>query len=203
MTSFSQRVVAALGEAYRTAAGPLLEDLVTALTAPIEDTDNLLTPFGSDPWARFFDLDVTTDPAWLGQVIGTVVPPGLTNAEAVAYIRQRSAWKRGTPAAMTAAITPLLVGNKRVTLFERDGSPWRLRVMVFTAELAAGKTLADVTAAAETQRPIGIVLTTEQRAGVTYSHLTNLHGPTFAAEATAFPNYSDAINHLPETGTEV
>lgn len=199
-TAVAARVLEALGEAYRRQAGPVLEDLVDGIAAPINDADSRLTETDSG-WAAAFDLNLTPDPAWTGRAIGSKVPGGLTVEQARTYIRERPYWRRGTPAAIRAAVGALLAGSKTVTLLERDGSPWRLRVRVYEPEVPAGVTLAQLHAAAVSQKPVGIVLTTEIAPTASYAHFAAEHGPSYDDAATEFPTYESARFHVPEEGT--
>jgi hypothetical protein len=202
------RVLTALGRSFADRAGPLLVDLVAVLTAGLDTVDALVQPQAAVPWAPVYDLDAASDPRLPGQLTGTTVPDGLTAAQQRAWIRDRSSWSRGTPAAMVAAVRPLLTGYQRVDLYERTsptsglgGAPWQLLVRVYAAQLGAGVTLAQVQAAAETQRPVGVVMTVDVAAGATYGHMTATHGPTYAAYQAAFPTYESARTHMPENGS--
>lgn len=194
------RVLEALGQTFRELAGPLLAPLVEGLAEPLEDTDTrfALTPRG---WAQVYDLNTTPDPAWLGQAIGARIPAGLTVEQARSYISDRAYWRRGTPEAMRGALQPLLVGQRRVHFVERDGSPWALTVRVYEGEVAPGVTFDDLKAAAETQKPVGIVLTLDLAPSATYAHFADEHGPTYADVADDFPTYEAASSHVPEEGT--
>lgn len=196
----AERVLDALGDGFQAAAGPGLVPLVEAYAEPLNTTDALVTPTPRG-WAAAFDLDTTPDPRWLGALAGSRPPGGATTEQAREFIRDRASWRRGTPAAMRAAVAALLTGARRVVLLERDGSPWRLTVRVFTPEVPPGVTAADIKRAALTQKPVGIVLTVEIVAGASYDHMQEQHGPTYAAQAASFPTYAQAMNHLPEEGT--
>lgn len=200
MTPAAARVLQALGPALRGMAGPMLTPLVEAYADPLDDVDQRarITAGG---WAAMFDVDATPDPAWIGAAIGSPVPPGSTVEQARAYVKDRPYWRRGTPAAITAAVADLLVGPKRVRLIERDGSPWRLTVLVFTSELAPGVTLDDLRAAVATQKPVGIIATVQLVGGPTIAHTKAEHGPTITAERVTFPRLGDVITHTPEEGT--
>lgn len=197
MTAFSDRVVDALGPAIAAHAGALLEPLVDGLTREVAATDDLLGTAGDDPWPVAFDLDATPHPAWLGQAAGTRVPAGLTLQQQREYIRDRRAWRRGTPAAIKAAVATALRGSKRVELVERDGSPWRLTVKVYNSEVPNGDT-APVLAAANTQKPVGNIVTVTVLTGATYDHMRLSHGPTYTDFTAAFPSYDLARDHVPE-----
>lgn len=198
MTTYTDRVIDGLGPAFTDRAGTLLRPLIDALTGPLATTDQLLTaPTPTTQWPTLFDLDATPHPAWLGQTTGTRVPPGLTPEQARDYIRDRRAWRRGTPAAIRAAVTAQLRGSRRAELLERDGSPWHLTIRVYASEVPDGDT-APLTAAAETQKPVGITLALDVLTGATYQHMTTTHGPDYQTWATTFPTYPDARDHVPE-----
>lgn len=199
-TPVAQRVLDALGDAFRAQGGPVLEDLVDGLAAPLNDAASRLTVTGRG-WPAAFDLDETPDPTWLGAIMGSRVPAGLTVDQAREYVRSRPYWRRGTPAAMTAAVATLLTGSQRVDLIERDGSPWRLTVRVYSGETPDGVTVDDIAAAAATQKPVGIVLTAEIVDTATLAHFAAEHGPTYSDVAADFPTYEEASYHTPEEGT--
>lgn len=204
MTStVGDRVVAGVGEAFRDRAGDLLPALVDGLTVAIETTAAQVVPGDGARWSPVYDLNTTTEPKWLGQVAGTRVPDGLSLDEARQFVRDRAGFKRGTPGAIRAAVAALLTGAKRVDLTERDGSPWRVRVTVFAGQIPGGVSPSDLLAAVDAERPVGIIASLEIRTGASFAHMKNRHGPTFAAEAAAFPTFADAIAHQPEPGTEI
>lgn len=192
--SFADRVLAGLGPTFTAQAGPLLADLVGALVSEIEATDELLQP-AVGGWAGAFDLTTTPDPTWLGRLTGTPLPGGLTLAEQRAYILARPNWRRGTPAALLAAVAATLTGTRNVEITERDGSPWQLTIHTFEAETPDPDASL---AAALTQKPVGIVLDYEVVAGANYQHFRDIHGPTFAADAVRFPTPFDMYTHIPE-----
>lgn len=197
MTAFADRVLEGLGPTFADRAGPLLPLLVDGLTSELAASDDLLSPAGSRPWPVLFDLDTTPYPAWLGQVSGTRAPAGLSRQDQREYIRDRRAWRRGTPGAIKAAVAATLVGSRRVELVERDGSPWHLTVQVYASEVPAGDT-APVLTAAQSQKPTGITVSVEVLTGATYEHMATVHGPTYADFAAAFGTYQQARDHIPE-----
>lgn len=197
MTAFADRVLDGLGPAFGGRAGDLLEQLVDGLTSEVGATDALLSPAGAEEWPVVFDLDTTPHPGWLGQTAGTRVPGGLTRQQEREYVRDRRAWRRGTPAAIKAAVAATLRGSRRVDLVERNGSPWRLTVQVYASEVPNGDT-APILVAAISQKPVGIVVDVEVISGASYAHMETTHGPTYADFATAFPTYSQARDHVPE-----
>lgn len=191
----ADRVVDGLGPALIERGGPHLVALVTALVTELEATDALLDAEPGNVWARAFDLDDTPYPAWFGSAVGTPVPAGLLEEDQRTFIRDRTAWRRGTPEAMVAAVRSVLTGDRHVLLIERHGSPWALTVQVYESEAPAESV---VRAAAETQKPVGIILDVVILTGATYAHMLSEHGPTYADWATEFPTYADAVAHTPE-----
>jgi hypothetical protein len=196
MSEFSDRVLEALGPGFTEQAGELLPPFVDGLTKEAAATDALLDAT-DDGWPVAFDLDATPYPAWLGQTAGTRVPAGLTLQQQREYVRDRRAWRRGTPRAIRAAVAATLRGSRRVELLEREGSPWRFTVQVYASEVPGGDT-GPILAAARSQKPVGIIATVDVLTGATYQHMTTSHGPTYADFATAFPTYADARDHVPE-----
>lgn len=209
MSTLAARVLDGVGPALRRRAGVLLADLVEALTSEGETGHALAQPAGRWGWATAFDLPTTPLPGWLGRATGTRVPAGLAVEEQRAYVTGRAINRRGTPAAIRAAAQSLLTGTRRVDLFERDTGPAHFAVRVYAAQ-AATIDEADVVAAVDEQKPVGLTFDAEIVSGATYDHMLDEHGPTYEAWADAFPTYdaatvgdpSAAKYHVPELGTE-
>lgn len=197
-SAVAARIVAALGDALARRGGPAFEDLVDGYAAPIAPLDDRLQPVDRG-WPAAFDLDTTPDPAFIGTATGTDVPGGLTLEQQREYVRDRASWRRGTPQAIKGAVAQLLTGTRRVDLYERDGSPWHLRVRTYSAE-SAGVTDADIRAAAGTQKPVGITLDAEVALGATYDHHTAELASYDEFKAT-YSTYDEASIHVPEEGT--
>jgi hypothetical protein len=198
VTAFAQRVLTGIGPGFADRAGGLLEPMVHGLTSELAATDALVSPAGpGDAWPLLFDLDTTPYPTWLGQAVGTRVPGGLNRQQAREYIRDRRAWRRGTPGAIRAAVAAQLRGSRRVELVERDGTPWRLTVQVYESEVPAGDP-GPLLAAAVSQKPTGIVVEVEILPGATYAHQLDEHGPTYADFTAEFGTYDLARDHVPE-----
>lgn len=189
--TFAGRVLAAVGPAFRAAAGELLVDLVDALTEDVAATDDLLTvadgAFGTAPLA---DLARTPFPHWLGQLAGLTVPARLSADEARIYVTGRGVSRRGTLAALKAAAAAGLTGTRRVDLFERDGSPWRLTVWTYATETPDG---AVVLAGLESEKPVGIVLTYEVREGQTLGQLAASGDTLGALSARTYDDIRSAV----------
>lgn len=191
----ADRVVAATGEAFTDRAGAGFPLLVGALVSALQDIANLTDPATND-WAGAFDLDTTPAPGWLGAITGTPVPNGLDLESTRAYVRNRPAWRRGTPGAILAAARAAY-SRGHIELLERNGSPWRATLLVYGAtELE----LEQIRVAAVEQKPVGIVLTVEAATGASYEHLRTFHG-TYAQLAAEFPTYDAMTAHQPEEGS--
>ncbi|MDI6911490.1 hypothetical protein [Nocardioides sp.] len=210
MADLVDRVLEALGRAFVTRAGDALPNLLDGLADPLRDADDRLAATDRG-WAAAFDLDATPEPRWIGSATGTSVPGGLTLAEQRDYVRDRATWRRGTPEAIKGAVRAILLAtnSRRVDLLEREGSPWRLGVRVWAAEVPAGGSVA-VLAAAKTQTPVGILVDVHVESGATYEHMAEYHGPTYEDALAAFPLYDSAspveatsVYHVPEEGTDV
>jgi hypothetical protein len=197
-STVAARIVAALGDALARRGGAQLEDLVDGYAAPVAPLDERLQPTARE-WPAAFDLDTTPDPAFIGAATGTRVPGGLTLTQQRDYVRDRASFRRGTPQAIKGAVAQLLTGTRRVDLYERDGSPWHLRVRTYSAE-SAGVTDADILAAAGTQKPVGITLDAEVALGASYEHHTAEHA-TYEDFTAAYSSYDEASIHVPEEGT--
>lgn len=192
------RVLDGLGETFVERAGALLPLLVHELTVPMVDADEAFVATDRG-WSALFDLDVTPQPAWLGRATGTATPDYLTADEQRTYLRDRPGWRRGTPAAILAAIRSVYpVG--RVDIKERDGSPWQISVRVYESEASVDQQRL-LALALEEQRPTGIILTLVAAKGATIAHVTAEHGPTIDDLAAEFPTIDDLTAHIPEEGT--
>lgn len=197
-SNVAARLVEALGDALRRRGGDQLEDLVDGYAVPLADSDDRLQPTDRG-WPAAFDVAQTPDPAWIGGALGTTVPGGLTLDQQRDFVRDRAAFRRGTPGAIKGAVGQLLTGTRRVDLFERDGSPWHLRVRTYSAE-SAGIDVDDLVAAAGTQKPVGITLEAEVALGASYEHHT-AEWATYEEFAAAYSSYDEASIHVPEEGT--
>jgi hypothetical protein len=109
-------------------------------------------------WAVLFDADLAPDWGlpWLAWVLGLVVR-GETLEQLRALIRDRPPAKRGTPAAMRAAVASTLTDTKTVRYIERASHPFRDLVITSPSETPDP---AATTAAAETQLRAFTVLET-------------------------------------------
>jgi len=76
---------------------------------------------GQPGWSVVMDISKCPNEAlpWLGQFVGVRLPTGLTPDQQRAYIKDAPGWDRGTVAALKAAVSPYLAGNKSVIVRER------------------------------------------------------------------------------------
>jgi hypothetical protein len=192
--SFASRALEGMGAAFRRRAGSLLEPVITALSSGVDAADKV-TGTDATPFPNVFHLDRTAYPAWLGQATGTPVPGGLTLEAQRAYVRERPNARRGTPKAIREAVKATLRGSRRVELSERNPDPDRVRVRVYSSEVVD---LTVTTAAAMSQKPVGLLLAVDVLSGATYAHMTASHGPSYADFSARFPTYADARDHVPE-----
>lgn len=110
-----------------------------------------------DLWRRVLDVD--TCPGFLlpflGQCVGVRVKEG-TEEEQRQQIREESAYRRGRPSAIIAAVESTLTGAKRVRLVERSESAWTMEVITEPEETP---NIAFTEAAGRLAKPGGIVMT--------------------------------------------
>jgi hypothetical protein len=107
--------------------GFVLAHLCAALMKPVELTMQLAADDGNKPgWRRAVSVDEA--PAqllpWLGQFNGTPLDASEPEEEQRRKIREARGSHRGTIRALLSDLTATLTGGKRVTLLEREGSPF-------------------------------------------------------------------------------
>jgi hypothetical protein len=185
-------VVSAVAERIYTALAPFTEQdeaygwplltfvhVLTSAAAGVEalaaDSDD------AAGWSALLDPD-TCPPGglpFLGQMVGVQVPPGATATTARALVKAHGGWGRGTPAAIIGAAQLTLTGGKHVTLTERDGSPYRVKVTTYTAETPD---TAALEAAVDAALPAGLVATFDLLTGWTVDEMeTHYSGYTIDA----------------------
>ena len=119
--------------------GGILDAYLCGLVLPLQEVEDYAADSDAGPgWSVVLDLTRAPDKLmpWLSQFVGVdaTVPIGQTPAQIRDAIAFRPNWKRGTPAALAAAIQPLLSGNKTVILRERDTSPYHFSIFTYEAE---------------------------------------------------------------------
>jgi hypothetical protein len=159
---------------------------------PVEDLagDGLGGEMG---WSVLVDIDRIPNAGipYLGQYVGSIVDAKDTYPVQRQKVKDLESWKRGSPAAMTAAVQKVLTGAKRVRITERDtGSAWHQNVQTYTAETPD---TAAVLAAIASQKPGGQIITHTLVPGQTYNDL-NAHYLNYNAVKAAYANYTAVTN---------
>ena len=192
--SFASRLYVALAPVGQqdSAYGWALLILCNAIGTMFQDLDDLVRDSSDGPgWSEIVDLDRCPSWAldWLGQFVGVRMLPNSTDAQKRARIASTDGWKRGTPAALEAAIRATLTGTRSVVIRERDPAgadpPYSLSVRTLTSETPdATATLS----AALSQKPGGLVLNYAAVTGQDYAGL-KAKAATYAAMKTMYPTY--------------
>jgi hypothetical protein len=151
------------------------------------------------PLAPILDPDLCPGWAlpWLAQLVGVQLPQGVDDATARTIIQDVAGFKRGTPAALTAAASFFLTGAKTVYFNERlANDPYRLGVITLAAETPDA---ARVEAAILAQKPAGIILSYSAIAGQTYrAVLTEVD--SYRELRATWASYRDLRDHPPTPG---
>jgi hypothetical protein len=164
--------------------------LVEAATRPLDEVEGLARDTEDGPgWSSLMDPDTAPEWAlgWLAQFVGVSLLGNLDVASQRLRISETGGFNRGKPSAIIAAAQQFLTGTKKVDLYERDGSAYRLRLRTY-----AGETPADTTqlhAAIMAQKPAGLVLVLEVQEGLTIDQLTG----TIDGLAGTIDSYSDVV----------
>jgi hypothetical protein len=177
LTATAQRMYDAIAPlvANDEANGWAAAHFCAARAAMFDEVANLSEPLPGKPtWSRLVDPD--TCPAkflpWLGQFVGVVPAPRLTEAEQRNRVKNAAGFRRGSVAALKGAPAPYLTGTKTVFFIERHGSPYKLTVSTLASETTD---VAKVRAALNEQKPAGIVLTYATVTGGDYQSLKSAH----------------------------
>lgn len=80
------------------------------------------TYVGAPGWSQLVDIDRCPDFAlpWLGQLVGVNIPAGLSRADMVTRIKERSGFQRGTVSSLVSAILRIVNNNRTGTLLTAD-----------------------------------------------------------------------------------
>lgn len=100
-------------------------------------------------WAAELTATGTHRTHWTAQLLGVVIPDGASDVAARALIQDRPAFRRGTVPALVAAAKEHLAGSQYVSVIERDGSPYKVRVQVYSEEVRRNLMLNDASASFE------------------------------------------------------
>jgi hypothetical protein len=152
------------------------------------------TPDGPG-WSGLLDLNRCPSEAlpWLAQLVGVRLLPNTTDAQRRARIVSTDGFRRGTPAAIMAAVQATLTGTQTVTLTERDGDPYVLTLYTLAQETPDALATRN---ALLSQKPAGIVANfTGTLAGQTYATV-NANFASYTAVAARYVTYNDLLlNH--------
>ena len=152
--------------------GWVLLKLCNVLTSSMAEIDALVSDTDSqDGWGPLFDP--ATCPAralaWLGQLIGVVIPAGTPESTARDMVTHPTGWARGTPTSVRGAAQIMLTGSRYVLLNERTGGDaYALEVVVYSGELTD---LTALTAAVTAALPAGLSLTVTVLSGWTIDEM--------------------------------
>jgi hypothetical protein len=203
-------VLSPLGARLRERTQPLAPDdaehgwahalLCEALGLMLEQVGEVFDPEGDvPPLAPILDPELCPEWAlpWLAQFVGVRLPAGMAPDVARVVITDVAGFKRGTPAALTAAASFFLTGTRTVYFNERlANDPYRLGVITLAGETPDP---AQVLAAILAQKPAGIVLSYSAIAGQTYRAVLTEVDSYREARAT-WTSYRDLRDHLPTPG---
>lgn len=141
-------------------------------------------------WQTVFNPQAAPDEVlpYLAQFAGVRLDGLATIAERREQIQSTDGFRRGTRRALEAAVQRTLTGSKMVTISERDGGPWRLRVQTLTSEMPNPEL---TRLAVLSQKPIGLVLVTATGATVDPGDPPpTSDDPTWAEVDTAYATWS-------------
>jgi hypothetical protein len=125
---------------------------------------------------------------WLGQFAGQSFPADMTAAAMAAQVGIPASFERGTFDALVQAVRHTITGTGYVFALERQGSPYRVTVVTRTSETPSP---AMTLAAAQSQKPAGLVLTHVVTTTRTYLENSSI-APTYAARSATYATYAAA-----------
>lgn len=132
---------------------------------------------------------------WTAQFAGVSLTPGASEAEWRDEITSPPAFQRGTRQAIIDATSRYLAGNRSVTVYERDGSPWAITVITYTAETP------DAAAAergARSQKPAGLLMTFRVDPGWTVDQLEATYSTRTVGDVeAAFASVGELESNVP------
>jgi hypothetical protein len=173
---------------------------VNAIGEMFQDIADLVQdgPHREVGWSIVVDIDRVPDEGlgWLAQFLGIRFFVGVDAPTRRQQIRDHISWQRGTPASILAAVSLFLSGTKTVQMTERNGSPYRLQVIIWSSEAPA-----DTSATSPMIRyinayakPAGIVMSLTVNPGTppatTYSAIYT-RGDSYGLLYTNYQTYAD------------
>lgn len=154
---------------------PLLKFCEALAGTTAEPIAQLVSDRDQPGWQIVFDPD--NAPVWvlpyLAQFVGVTLLPSDSEARQREKIALPEQFKRGTPAAMLAAVQATLTGGQTILMDEFfGGSAYALRIRTLESETPDE---AATEAAAISQKPIGIILTYAAVDGQDWSDVASKH----------------------------
>lgn len=152
-------------------------------------------------WSQIFDLKLAKDEwlPWLAQTVGYRVTPRRTGEDVSSWsarerlrTAQRSAHRRGTIARMVEVAQEHLTGLKRVAIQQRTTSAHRLTLYYYSTELTT--THADISAAAQSQKAKGLLLTVTALTGLDWNTLV-ANQATWNTVTSKFTNWIEVTSN--------
>lgn len=159
-----------------------------------EDRDD-----GTPGWGAMLDPDTAPVEAipWLGQFVGVPVPDGLSESQQRALVSDVGGFRRGTVASLVAAAQNFLTGAKTVTILERYGSPYHLRISTRTAETPDSVAVLNALIA---QKPAGIMMDYVVLAGGDFNTLRDTNA-SFNAVLASYKDFNEIKLHPDKRST--
>jgi hypothetical protein len=148
-------------------------------------------------WSQL--LDAARAPSWalpwLAQLAGVTLTPGAPADGWREEITSPPAFRRGTPDAIVDATRRTLTGDQRVTLRERDGGPWQITVITYTAQTPDP---AAAERAARSQKPAGLLMTFRVDPGWSVGEIEAAYSTRTVGDIEgAFASVGDLESNLP------
>jgi hypothetical protein len=132
---------------------------------------------------------------WLAQFAGVTLTPGATETDWREEITSPPAFQRGTPQAIIDATARTLTGDQRVALRERDGGPWDVTVITYTAQTPDP---AATERAARSQKPAGLLMTFRVDPGWSVGEIETAYSTRTVGDIeAAFATVGDLESNLP------
>lgn len=196
LSTFAERLYGELGpHAYDDAnQGYSLANYCAALAKMFDQVQGYVDSDDDLPaWGTLMDPDtapVETLP-WLGQFVGVHVSDGLTEDQQRNLVKDVGGFRRGTVSSMVAAAQNYLTGSKSVTVLERYGSPYHLRISTRISETPDATAVLN---ALLSQKPAGLVLDYVTLAGGDFNTVRDTNA-TFNAVVASYKDFNELKLH--------
>lgn len=108
--------------------------------------------------------------AWLGQFVGAVLPPGMSDAAKRSQLQNVNGWQRGSVGQLVGVAQSFLTGTKTVYVRERDIGPYHLTINTKTSETPNPAAL---NTALQALKPAGLLMSVNQIVGQDFQAVKN------------------------------